>query len=212
MERAIDTPVQPEDLIPEKHKGIHKELHEAAEHGDEQAAAKAFETAKSRLRKVNRWAQVSDGDSATFQLCNGAGKPLERAAEQGDLVRVRIPGANRPDGVYDWVKLAQVREGVDPEGRPWILLTTQPIADPTEADPDTAHFFDDHSTGTFIIRQSGKRVEAAHYGRNERPNTEGGLLEKARALVVTIGAFLGMSDVQWRNLVKGFLKSRDEVS
>jgi hypothetical protein len=31
-------------------------------------------------------------------------------------------------------------------------------------------------------------------------------MDKARAAVVTAGAYLGMSDVQWSNLVKGLLQ------
>lgn len=205
MSKSDAAALMPETLIPEQHNGIHKELHEVAELDDAAAAAAVFETATARLRNVNGWTRIAAGESAVFQLCDSSGQPLERDAQQGDLVRVRLPGAKRPDGTYDWVQLAQLREGEDPEGHPWIVLTTRPVADPTVPDEDTAHFFDDGSTGTFIIRQSGNRVEGAHYGRNEQPNTDGGLLEKARALVVTIGAFLGMSDVQWRNLVRGLL-------
>ena len=52
----------------------------------------------------------------------------------------------------------------------------------------------------------GVRVEASHYGRNEQPNTgEGGIIDKARALLITIGAYLGLSDMQWSNLIKGLL-------
>lgn len=199
------TALQPEKLIPEQYQGIHKEIHEVAEHAEAHVAAEAFEEAKRRLRNVNGWTRTAVGDSAVFQLCDIDGNPVERDAEQGDLVRIRLPGAKRPDGTYDWVQLPQIREGVDPDGHAWILLTTKPVADPTATADSTAHFFDDGSTGTFIIRLNGNNVEGNHYGRNELPNTEGGLLEKARALIVTIGAYLGMSDVQWRNLVKGLL-------
>ena len=205
MEQSSGNSVVPETLIPEQHQGIHKELHEVAEFPEESAAGAAFQTAKARLLNVNGWTETAVGESAEFRLCDTGGEPLTRSAAEGDLVRIRLPGAKRPDGIYDWVRLASVREGVDADGCPWILLTTQPVADPQEPSADTAHFFDDGSTGTFIIRLNGTQVEGNHYGRNELPNTDGGILEKARALVVTIGAYLGMSDVQWRNLVKGLL-------
>lgn len=205
MENSTSAPQLPEELIPGQYQGVHKENHLTAEFDNAEAAMERFADAKARLLDVNRWKEFATGDSAEFRLCDMAGKVLDRTAQENDIVRISLPGAKRPDGEYDWVRLVRIVEGTDPEGHRWILLTTKPIADPTVEAASTAHFFDDDSSGTFIIRLNGCKVEGNHYGRNELPNTEGGLLEKARALIVTIGAYLGMSDLQWRNLVKGLL-------
>lgn len=205
MDASTHTQVNPEDLVPAQHEGVHKENHLVAELDSADAARERFEAAKARLLNVNRWQEIAAGNSADFRICDETGKVLDRSAREGDIVRISLPGAKRPEGEYDWVRLERIIEATDPEDRPWILMTTKPIADPTADGGSTAHFFDDGSTGTFIIRLNGNKVEGNHYGRNELPNTEGSLLEKARAIIVTIGAYLGMSDLQWRNLVKGFL-------
>jgi len=198
----------PESLIPGQHTGLAKELRH---HVDAASAAEAdaiFLRAKDRLRSVNSWAGTAEGTSAKFLLCDSEGNALSRKAQQGDLVRIDLPGPHRSsDSGYDWVVLDTVTEGVDGDGNPWAVLTTRPTSDPLakQDNGETAHFFSDASTGTFVLRKIGMRVECAHFGRNELPNTDGSLLDKARAVLVTAGAYLGLSDVQWSNLVKGLL-------
>jgi hypothetical protein len=146
-------------------------------------------------------------------LFDAEGNVLSRKAQQGDLVRVDLPGPHRAsDSGYDWVILDTLREGIDEDGNPWTILTTRPTGDPLakEDKEETAHFFSDASTGTFVIRKKGLRVEGAHYGRNELPNTDGSMLDAARAVLVTAGAYLGLSDLQWSNLVKGLLEGELE--
>ncbi len=198
----------PTSLIPPQKSGIAKEVHHDLTAGSPQEASDIFNRAKTRLRSVNEWAYTAEGVSAKFLLCDAGGNALSRPARQGDIVRIDLPGPHRAsDSGYDWVVLDTVEEGADEEGNPWIVLTTRPTTDPTtDKNDDTAHFFSDASTGTFVIRQRGLRVEGSHYGRNELPNTDGSLMDKARAAVVTAGAYLGMSDVQWSNLVKGLLQ------
>lgn len=197
----------PEDLIPTQHTGVAKEVHQHVTAASEDDAAVIFNQAKDRLRSVNEWASISEGHSAKFLLCDHDGTALSRPAQQGDLVRIDVPAPHRQSNSgFDWVTLATVAEGADEGGNPWIVLTTRPTPDPTAPGADTAHFFDNGSTGTFLIRQHGVRVDGSHYGRNELPNTDGNLADKARALLVTVGAYLGLSDKQWEGLVKGLLQ------
>ena len=198
----------PNSLIPEQHTGVAKEVHHHITATSPEDAAVIFDRARARLLQVNEWAHTADGPSAKFLLCDDGGNAISRAARQGDLVRIDLPAPGRKsDTGFDWVRLDPVAEGLDDDGEPWIVLTTRPTADPAAppAAEDTAHFFSEASTGTFVIRRRGTRVEGSHYGRNELPNTGGSLLDKARAVMVTIGAYLGLSDVQWNNLVKGLL-------
>lgn len=201
-----------ESLIPEHQEGIAKKTHESAELTNVSEARQLFMLAKDRLLNVSQWQRIADGASGHFLLTDQNGKPLYRPAQQGDYVRINLPAPGRAsenESGYDWVILDIVKEGEDEEG-PWIVLNTRPSPDPTKPDNDTSHFFSGKSSGTFVIRHCGKRVEAFHYGRNEQPNKEGeNLIDKVRDIAVAIGAFLGLSDVQWSNLLKGFL-SQDE--
>ncbi len=202
--------MNPETLIPEQREGVAKELHHTNDADSEAEAQRIFERAKKCLLQPAMWASTAEGISAKFLLYAANGETIPgRPAQSGDLVRIDLPGPHRASaGGYDWVRLENVVEGIDDGGASWISLTTRPIADPEAAHEGTAHFFAAGSTGTFIIRLLGSRVEGHHYGRNELPNTEGGtLLDKARAVLVTAGAYLGLSDVQWGNLVKGLISA-----
>jgi hypothetical protein len=199
----------PEQLIPEQHKGIAKEVHHEVTAANKEEAEAIYRQARERLLKVNEWAGTAEGVSARFLLCDSSGNAVDRLAQQGDLVRIDLPGPHRSSGSgFDWVILETVKEGQGAEG-PWIVLTTRPAPDPfVEASEGTAHFFAEGSTGTFLVCQKGNTVEGTHFGRNEMPNTDGSLMDEARAVLVTIGAYLGLSDVQWSNLVKGLLERR----
>ncbi len=203
-----DMPVNPESLIPEQHEGLAKEVRQVTEAANSAEALRIFQRAKERLLQSACWAATAEGASAKFLLYSPDGREiLHRPAGNGDLVRIDLPAPGRTSASgYDWVRLENIAEGTDDSGAPWISLTTRPMSDPEAKSEGTAHFFSEGSTGTFIIRLRGNVVEGLHYGRNELPNTEGGnLLDKARAVLVTAGAYLGLSDVQWSNLVKGLI-------
>jgi hypothetical protein len=99
-----------------------------------------------------------------------------------------------------------IKEGEDEDG-PWVLLNTRPSPDPTAPEDDTAHFFSGKSTGTFLIQCKGTEVRADHFNRNIEPNTsEGSLWDRIRAFIVGGGAAAGLSDVQWKALIKGLIE------
>jgi hypothetical protein len=195
-----------EELIPHQQEGGEKHSREMRNASSEAQALLLFDRAKTRLLDVNRWHELTQGPSACFVLSDAGGHTLQRLAREGDLVRIDLPGPHRASASgYDWVVLDAVREGEDEEG-PWAVLTTRPAPDPAAPEQGAAHFFSDKSTGTFIIRKRGAMVSADHYDRNISANTAGGrLLDKARALLVSAGASLGLSDLQWSKLIKGLL-------
>jgi hypothetical protein len=199
--------MNPESLIPQQKEGTARDTRHAARAATEAEAASLFERAKARLLNPATWASVADGPSASFLLYDKQGKMLHRSARQGDYVRVDLPGPGRSSGSgYDWVVLDLIKEGSEEDG-PWVIVNTRPAADPTVPEDDTAHFFSENSTGTFLVRQKGTEVVAEHFNRNIQPNTsEGNILDKARALIVGAGAAAGLSDAQWSNLIKGLIE------
>lgn len=196
-----------ESLIPPQTEGVARDAHHVAHTETEAEAVALFQRAKSRLLNPATWASIAEGPSAGFLLFDKKGSMLHRSAQEGDYVRIDLPAPGRVSGSgYDWVVLNIIREGEDEDG-PWVLLNTRPAPDPTAPEDDTAHFFSEASTGTFLIRQKGTEVTAYHFNRNILPNTsEGNLLDKVRALFVGGGAAAGLSDVQWSNLIKGLIE------
>ena len=71
-------------------------------------------------------------------------------------------------------------------------------------------FFADGASSTFLITRKDSAVTAHYKGRNETPNTdELALTDKVRNIVVAGGALAGISELQWRALLKGMLTTNE---
>lgn len=198
--------------IPVQHTGSktntrhHVQLHSINE------AKKLFKTAKARLMNVSDWAEISKGPSADFQLTDRNGHKVSRPVQEGDHFRISIPapGSDTGEG-YDWVQVENIlhenRWRKDYES---VSIRVRPAPNPLKPDKDTAHFFNDDATSTFMVIREGTTVRAEVHGRNEAPNTRtGNLWDKIRNLGVGLGAILGFSKPQWKGLVKGLLDDED---
>ena len=72
---------------------------------------------------------------------------------------------------------------------------------------EIAHFFEEGATSTFILQLQNNTVFASYYGRNEVPNTDvERLTDKVRNALVGMAAYVGISEIHWKALLKGFLK------
>lgn len=171
-----------------------------------------FLIAKDRLLDINHWQEIADGPGARFTITDAAGHTLNRKVHQGDYIQIDLPapGTNAGDG-YDWVHAESiVYDDYPDENSESIKLQLRPAQAPGNDSHDTAHFFSPASTSTFIIERHGKLLVAYYYGRNEVPNNDtGNTLDNARNTLVALGALAGLSDVQWNNLIKGFLAFDD---
>ncbi|MCD6063881.1 MAG: hypothetical protein K0R82_1792 [Flavipsychrobacter sp.] len=198
----------PSHDIPEHEHGAKKSLKHSysAENADD--AEELFVVAKNRLLDVNNWDKTAETTSASFQLTDHHGKDLHRKAHTGDYIKIKIPGPGSKTGDgYDWVHIEQIAYDDYPdEHTEDILMQVRPCSAPTNNDEDVAHFFKEDATSTFIIERHGKLLVAHYYGRNEVPNTNmESPTDMVRNTVVAAGAIIGLSDVQWSNLIKGFL-------
>lgn len=198
-----------DDLVPQQHASVAKNLHavhhaETAEEADE-----LFVLAKERLLAVNDW-KITAGDfGAAFHLTDAAGHEALRPARKGDYIRIAVPGPGHSGGhPDDWVRIEVIRYDDFPDdNRESLGLRVRPSAAPGSEDPDPDHFFTDEATSTFVIERIGATVMARYHGRNEVPNTGGNNLpDKVRNTLVALGALAGFSDVQWRNLIEGFIR------
>ena len=86
-------------------------------------------------------------------------------------------------------------------------MRVRPAHNPAEAGTDTAHFYEEEATSSFIVERSGTRVSAGVYGRNEVPNTKVyRLMDKLRNLIISLSTKLGFQKPQWKSLVVGLLR------
>jgi hypothetical protein len=197
-----------DNIVPEQQTGSQKDIIHKVQALDQNDAQRLFLIARNRLVDVNHWNEYSAlGD---FQLVDSDGNEVFRTAEIGDYFRIDIkaPGPVAGDG-YDWVRIEAIADHSDVEGfEEHMAMRVRPARNPRDEkkDEDTAHFFDDESTSSFVVKREGTQVSAAVFGRNEIPNTSTSkMIDKIRNQVVAATAIAGLSNIQWRSLVTGLI-------
>lgn len=190
--------------IPEQVTGKSLDCSKSLTLSSQEEATRFFERVRSKLLTVNRWNEITNAPSATFTIVDASGSPLDRTVQKGDTIRIDIPGPGLPSaGGYDWVSVEDITEAVDKEATR-ILLTLRPCPDPTQANTDTAHFFTQLATSSFLIEQKGRVISVHYAGRNEIINTKNAsTLDNLRNFLVGVGAKMGASFPQWKALVEG---------
>jgi hypothetical protein len=193
-------------IVPEQTEGTRKDIEHTVTAVDDNDARRIFLIARNRLVDVNHWHEIST--PGHFQLTDKSGKEVDRTAEKEDYFKidVKAPGPIEGSG-YDWVFIESIDDHSDPEGHEeHMAMRVRPSSNPAEASDNTAHFFTEAATSSFIVRREGRVITASVFGRNEIPNTvTSNLLDKVRNAVVAVSAIAGLSNVQWKSLVKGFI-------
>ena len=173
---------------------------------NKEEAKSTYNLARGRLMNPDCWRNLAGVGTAEFELIS-ANEDFKQVQEN-DYLRINIPGPGSivGDG-YDWVKVEKIEENNFSETDRSIGLKLRASSNPNNDTTDTAHFFKKEATSTFIIKQEDNVVTASYYGRNEVPNVENvSMLDKVRNTVVATGAAIGLSELQWNALIKGFLQ------
>lgn len=196
--------------VPPQEEGTKKDIDHTVATADENDAKKLFMIARNRLMDVNHWHEFSGPASATFRLTDPHGKELKRTVEKGDLFKIDLPAPGPTEGKgFDWVKVETIEEQGNPNGgKESIAIRVRPTPSPLTPGEETAHFFQEIATSSFVLERDGNKVTAAVYGRNEVPNTEThNIIDKVRNAIVGSTAILGFSNVQWKSLIKGLMET-----
>jgi hypothetical protein len=195
--------------IPEQHQGGSSDVEQNLDSSTPRQAHSGFVEAARRLLDINHWKEISSPLSASFQLADGQGAPLDRVPKPGDYIRIDIPGPGTATGRgYDWVRIESIDDKPNPGGNhESLIIRVRPVPSPLNNERDVAHFFDASATSTFMIERSELRVTASVHGRNEVPNKEvERTADKVRNTIVGNAATSGLSALQWNLLVEGILK------
>ncbi len=198
--------------VPPQEEGTKKDIDHAVTAADENDARKLFMIARNRLVDVNHWREYSGPASATFRLTDQHGNEVDRTVEKGDLFKIDLPAPGPTEGKgYDWVRVEAVEETGNPNGEnESIAIRVRPTPSPLTEGNETAHFFKESATSSFVLERHGREVTAAVYGRNEVPNTKtNNVIDKVRNAIVGSTAIMGFSNVQWKSLLKGLIETRD---
>ena len=191
-------------LVPVQEKGKSVDLEENVTANDRDAAKKLFKDAVYRLCHPATWHDIAGTLSASFSVDD---KQKEQNIEQGDHIRINIPGPglNEGDG-EDWVRVETIETNFDNEFDESFGMLLLVCPNPHTKGDAIAHFFAEGASSTFLVTRKANTVTAHYKGRNESPNTdELALTDKVRNIVVAGGALAGISELQWRALLKGLL-------
>jgi hypothetical protein len=198
--------------VPPQVEGAKKDIEHIITAADENDARKLFMIARNRLMDVNHWDKYCGNVSAKFHLTDSNGQVVERTVEKDDYFQIDLPAPGSTEGKgYDWVQIETIDEKTDPNGpKESIAIRVRPSPNPLVKGENVAHFFKGNSTSSFVLERNGKQVIAAVYGRNEIPNTDtSNVIDKVRNAVVGVTAIAGLSNIQWKNLVKGLIETKD---
>jgi hypothetical protein len=193
--------------VPKQVKGKQSDNEACVVVDDPQSAGLHFSQVKERLLNVNQWKDISGPQSASFVVHNERGEPLDRQVQVGDYIRIKIPGPGLSTGNgYDWVKVLDITESRDGDTEQ-VTMMVKPSDNPQNSTSETAHFFDESATSTFIVKREGRTLTAEVHGRNEETNKEiTQTIDKLRNTLVAAGATTVFSDIQWRKLAESLVK------
>jgi hypothetical protein len=194
-------------LIPGQFKGQALEV-EASRLLDNVTAAKTlYQVAKKKLFSVNDWHEIVDGITARFQIVDQSGNEVSRKVNKGDYLRINIPGPGNKEGDgYDWVVVEEMKE-INKEDFQSAGFRVRPTENPFGKKNETAHFYSNETTSTFIVTRENVKVVSWIVDRNMLPNTESAsLVDKVRDVMVGVSGIAGFSKVQWQGLADGLLK------
>ena len=195
-------------IVPENETGKGLDLEESVTENSTEEAVTTFKRACKRLLNPPVWHELAGTASASFKILTENNADPHRLACVDDYLAIDIPGPGTSAGEgYDWVQVENISENVEPGADESMAVTLKASANPNKPGEGTAHFFKEGATSTFIIKRNGNTIKASYHGRNETPNIqEKGLGDKIRNTIVAAGALAGISELQWRALIKGFLQ------
>ena len=198
-----------EQFIPEQEVGSKTDFSAERTFESQAKAHEGFKRAAARLLTVSEWHSYAGAGSSRFCLTNNLGDEVTGFAVEGFLFNIDLPapGSSAGDGL-EWVMVERIEAVEDANAaEEFIAMTARAVADPRKTEHETAHFYKDISTSTFIVKRVGQTVGAAVHGRNETPNnSDVNLHDKIRNTIVALTARVGMSGPQWKKLVNGLLE------
>ena len=200
---------EPAIQLPEQVSGRETNFTHERIYNDLKSSHNGFKQVAERLLTVNNWHEYSGGGSAKFTLTNNLGDELFGFAAEGFYISIDLPGPgpDAGDGL-EWVMIEKIETAGSAEtAEEYLTMTVRPVPNPMQTSQEVAHFFNDVSTSTFIVRRDGRVVSAGAHGRNESPNNEDvDLHDKIRNTAIALLARMGLSGAQWQKLVTGLIE------
>jgi len=200
--------------VPTQQRGSHLDVQKECQFRDPQETMESFELLKARFFSINHWKEICGGMSADFRLFDQSGVYVDRMPQEGDFIRVDIPG---PGDIYekgfDWVRIVKIDERIYDGQLERYLILCRPSSAPNSKKNHVAHFYSPQSSSSFLIERGATYIKAGVYGRNELPNyAHTGLMGKIRNFFIYLGGAMRMTKMQWKSLVEGLMDFKNDES
>lgn len=197
-----------EKLIPHQQHGKAIDATSTIKFAEPSMAKDFFKTAKQRLNDVNAWHLLAGKAMAKFVLVNAEGQDIHRQPMSGDHFKIDIigPGTQEGDG-FDWVRIETIQTEAEGDSESYGF-TVRPSSNPNRETTETAHFYSNESTSTFIVKRKGVIVTAEVHDRNTKPNDDATrTTDIIRDKVVGVMGALTFSKIQWQNLTDSLVSN-----
>ncbi len=196
-------------IIPEQFTGKKNDISVEKSFSTHTATLPVFTRACDRLLRPNIWHLLAGDAKAGFTLFDHFGNTPDRLLQAGDYIRIDIPGPGSKEGNgYDWVAVKTIddhRQLSNTSAELGILMVVCP--NPFHSSTDAAHFFSSPASSSIIVTMKDDLVSTSYHGRNESINNNtNSVADNIRNTVVGLGAFIGLSEIQWKALLEGLLK------
>lgn len=194
--------------VPEQEKGSFHDTESIRMTKESENTMDNFRKLKDLVLSVNYWNYYAEGVGADFKLHDQHGNLKKRLPEKGDFIRIDIPGpGNFEARGYDWVEITNMYEQqfMNSDIIEMLLIECRPSPVPGSENTHTAHFYTADATSTFKISRGNDFVKLGVYGRNETPNMDANIADKARNLAIAVGGMVGISKIQWKILAEALI-------
>ncbi len=194
-------------LVPPQEEGSKSDTAHSVTMKTEDEARELFDMAKNRLLDIANWDKLCGLVTGKFHLTDSQGNQINGLAKVNDYLKIDVPGPGSETGHgFDWVRVEAIEEDNPDSDSEELVMKVRPASNPNNNDDNTAHFFKEEATSTFIVKREKNIVSAEVHGRNELANVkQDSPLDKLRNALTALSAMLGFSSTQWKKLVKGLV-------
>ena len=157
-------------IVPAQFTGKEIEVESSVILKDENDTMLFYDAVKERLLYVNNWHKVAGIISAKFQPTDTSGNEVNQNLQQGDYLKIDIPGSGSSEGDgYDWVCVEDVKEVAEGDIQA-VGFRVRPSQNPFREKNETAHFYSQKATSNFVLTWEGTKITTQIIDRNIKPN------------------------------------------
>ncbi len=196
-------------LVAEQLEGLEKDINQSILTDTIEDAEDFFVDAKERLLDVNNWKRYGGAGMPEFSILDHHGNPISRRAHKGDYIKV-IP-LNNPD--FDahtpvWVAIEAIEYDDYPDlsAESFAIRVRQSMQPVNNGNNLQDIHANQTATSTLVIERTGKKLAANYHSRNDMAEMAVGLYVDEQSIKPNTSTWMGISDVQCTNLLKGFIR------